>query len=117
MMDTTLRQAYYDPSNPGGLGGIKKLYVSVKDSDGVPPKLSDIKNVESSFFSSAPPTTDQPIIFFKALCKSLFLALPKELLHNFGLPSVKRTSYPLNQAGAKLACGFANTILTWGMKI
>ena len=44
MMDTTLRQAYYDPSSPGGLGGIKKLYVSVKDSDGVPPKLSDIKN-------------------------------------------------------------------------
>ena len=37
----------------------------------------------------------------------------KELLHNFCLPSVKSTSYPLNQVGAKLACGFAHTILTW----
>ena len=41
----------------------------------------------------------------------------KELLHNFDLPSVKITRYQLNHAGAKLACGFANSILTWRKKI
>ena len=42
-MDAALRKVYYDPANPGGLGGVRKLLVGVKETTDVAPKLSHVK--------------------------------------------------------------------------
>ena len=42
-MDAALRKVYYDPRNPGSLGGINKLIRAVKNDAEIQPKLDDVK--------------------------------------------------------------------------
>ncbi len=43
-MESTLQKIYYDPAHPGGLGSINKLRNAVRDSTGVTPSLTFVKN-------------------------------------------------------------------------
>ena len=44
IMDAALHKVYYDPKNPGGLGGINRLIEGVKEDTGTRPKRDDVKN-------------------------------------------------------------------------
>ena len=44
MMEGVLKKIYYDAGNPGGLGGVSRLITAVKATEGVTPKITDVKN-------------------------------------------------------------------------